>query len=194
MPHARLSTATSTLVIAEPSWTPWEKDDEPLTTHGVREQDTMSTLNPYLAFRDTAKEALEFYQGVFGGDLTLSTFGEFHATEDPAEVDKIMHGRLTTASGFTLMAADVPNVMSYNPGDNISISISADSDEEAELRRYWDALAADGQVGEQFDLAPWGDYFGQLQDKHGIYWMFNVAGPGDAGQYEGAQATESAQA
>lgn len=159
----------------------------------------MSTLNPYLGFRDNAKEALEFYQGVFGGDLTLSTFGEFHATEDPAEVNKIMHGRLTTTSGFTIMGADTPNAMPFNPGDNLSVSISAEADEEAELRRYWDALAADGKVAEQFELAPWGDYFGMLQDKFGINWLLNVAGPtdtgsGDAGVRQGAQATESARA
>jgi PhnB protein len=154
----------------------------------------MSTLNPYLGFRDTAKEALEFYQGVFGGDLTLSTFGEFHASDDPAEQDKIMHGRLTTKSGFTLMGADTPNVMPWNPGDNISISISAQSDEETELRGYWDALAEDGTVAEQFALAPWGDYFGMLQDKYGINWLFNVAGPAGAQNEFQNQAAETAQA
>lgn len=42
------------------------------------------TLNPYLSFRDTAREAMEFYQSVLGGELTLSTFGESHASEDPS--------------------------------------------------------------------------------------------------------------
>jgi PhnB protein len=139
----------------------------------------MSTLNPYLSFRDTAKEAMEFYQGVFGGDLTLSTFGENYASEDPAEQDKIMHGRLDTPSGFVLMGADTPNSMDYTPGDNISISLSADADGEAELRGYWDALADGGTVTQPFVLAPWGDYFGMLQDRHGINWLVNVAGPGD---------------
>jgi len=45
-------------------------------------------LNPYISFRDNAKQAMEFYKTVFGGDLTLSTFGEFHASEDPAEQDR----------------------------------------------------------------------------------------------------------
>ena len=46
-------------------------------------------LNPYLGFRDNARAAMDFYQSVFGGELTRSTFGEFHASEDPAEQDKV---------------------------------------------------------------------------------------------------------
>jgi len=52
-------------------------------------------LNPYLAFRDTAREAMEFYRTVFGGELTVSTFADFHASDDPAEQDKVMHSMLT---------------------------------------------------------------------------------------------------
>jgi len=55
-----------------------------------------TNLNPYLSFRDTAKQAMEFYQSVFGGELTLSTFADFQASEDPAEQSKIMHGMLVT--------------------------------------------------------------------------------------------------
>ena len=68
-------------------------------------------LNPYLSFRDNAREAMEFYQSVFGGELSLSTFGEFHASDDPAEVDKIMHGQLETPGGLVLMGADTPASM-----------------------------------------------------------------------------------
>ena len=95
-------------------------------------------LNPYLGFRDTAREAMEFYQSVFGGELMLSTFAEMHASEDPAEQDKIMHGMLTSPSGLVLMGADTPNSMDYTPGDNFSVSLSGD--DEAELRGYWDEL------------------------------------------------------
>ena len=52
-------------------------------------------LNPYLGFRDSAREAMTFYQSVFGGELTISTFAEFQASEDPAEQDKVMHAELT---------------------------------------------------------------------------------------------------
>lgn len=134
----------------------------------------MSTkLNPYLGFRDTAKQAMEFYQSVFGGELTLSTFGDFQASEDPAEQAKIMHGMLVTESGLTLMGADTPNSMSYTPGDNYSVSLSGE--DEAELRRFWDGLSAEGTIAMPLERAPWGDIFGMCADKFGVNWLVNIA-------------------
>ena len=133
----------------------------------------MSTkLNPYLGFHDNAKAAMEFYQSVFGGELTLSTFGEFHASEDPAEQDKIMHGMLVTDNGLTLMGADTPNSMKYTPGDNYSVSLSGE--DESELRRYWEGISAGGTVTVPLEKAPWGDLFGMCADKFGVNWLVNV--------------------
>jgi PhnB protein len=134
----------------------------------------MTTLNPYLSFRDNAKEAMTYYQSVFGGELNMSTFGEFQASEDAAEQDKIMHAMLTTDSGFTLMAADTPSSMPYNPGDNYSVSLSGDSDEE--LRGYWDKLSEGATVTVPLEKAPWGDSFGMCTDKFGVSWLVNIAG------------------
>jgi PhnB protein len=134
----------------------------------------MSTkLNPYLGFRDTAKEAMEFYQSVFGGELTLSTFGDFQASQDPAEQGKIMHGMLVTESGLTLMGADTPNTVGYMPGDNYSVSLSGE--DEAELRRFWEGLSAEGTVTMPLERAPWGDIFGMCADKFGVSWLVNIA-------------------
>ena len=132
-------------------------------------------LNPYLNFRDTAREAMDFYQSVFGGELNTSTFGEFGASDDPAEKDKIMHAQLETASGFTLMAADTPNSMEHRPG-GYAISLSGAAADEDELRGYWDKLTADGSVTMPLEKAPWGDAFGMCTDKYGVGWMVNIAG------------------
>ncbi len=132
-------------------------------------------LNPYLGFRDNAKEAMEFYQSVFGGELTLSTFGEFQASEDPAEQDKIMHAMLVTEDGLTLMAADTPNSMKYTPSDSYSVSLSGE--DEAQLRRFWEALSAGGTVAMPLEAAPWGDMFGMCADRFGVSWLVNIAGP-----------------
>ncbi len=135
----------------------------------------MSTrLNPYLGFRDSAREALEFYKSVFGGELTLSTYAEFQASEDSAEQDKIMHGQLTSDNGLVLMGADIPNSMELSPGSNYSISLSGD--DEAELRRYWNKLSEGGTVREPLEQAPWGDSFGMCIDRFGVSWMVNIAG------------------
>ena len=132
-------------------------------------------LNPYISFRDTAKQAMEFYKTVFGGELNLSSFADFQASDDPAEKDKIMHGQLTTPNGLVLMGADTPNRMDYNAGDNFSISLSGD--DEAELRGYWDKLAVDGTITQPLEKAPWGDSFGMLRDRFGVSWLVNIAGP-----------------
>ena len=66
-----------------------------------------SRLNPYVTFDGNAREAMEFYRNVFGGELTLNTFGEY-GTDDPTLADKTMHAQLETEAGFTLMASDTP--------------------------------------------------------------------------------------
>ncbi len=130
-------------------------------------------LNPYLGFRDNARQAMEFYHSVFGGELHVSTFAELHASEDPAEQDKIMHAMLE-AEGVVLMAADTPNSMEYTPAAGFSVSLSGD--EEAVLRGYWEKLADGGTVAVPLERAPWGDTFGMLVDRFGISWMVNIAG------------------
>ena len=131
-------------------------------------------LNPYLSFRDNAREAMDFYESVFGGELTRSTFGEFGASEDPAEQDKVMHSMLATNNGLTLMGADTPNSMDFSPDSNGTISLSGE--DEAELRGYWDKLADGGAVTVPLEKAPWGDTFGMCTDKFGVSWMVNIAG------------------
>jgi PhnB protein len=129
-------------------------------------------LNPYLGFRDTAREAMEFYHSVFGGELTLTTFAEFDASPDPSEQDKIMHGMLETQDGLVLMGADTPNSMEYTPGGGFSVSLSGDDD--AALRSYWDALSGSGTVSVPLEKAPWGDTFGMCVDRFGVSWLVNI--------------------
>ncbi|MEI2279413.1 VOC family protein [Paenarthrobacter ilicis] len=133
-------------------------------------------LNPYISFRDNARDAITFYESVFGGELTISTFADYQASENPAEANKVMHAMLTTASGLTLMAADTPEGMEYNPGDNVSVSLSGEATDDAELRGYWDKLVDGGSVTVPLETAPWGDAFGMCVDKFGIAWLVNIAG------------------
>ncbi len=131
-------------------------------------------LNPYLSFRNNAREAMGFYQTVFGGKLVMNTFKEFHASQDPSEDDKIMHAELETGNGITFMAADTPNGMEYRPGNNFSVSLSGDN--EAELKTYFQKLSAGGTVAMPLENAPWGDMFGMCTDRFGVNWMVNIAG------------------
>ena len=133
-----------------------------------------SRLNPYIAFPGTAREAMEFYQTVFGGTLTLSTFGEFGAP-DAALADKIMHGQLDTEAGYTIMASDTAPGMEHTPGSTITISLSGDDGDA--LRGYWEKLAGDGTVTMPLEKQMWGDEFGMCVDRFGIGWMVNISQP-----------------
>lgn len=130
-------------------------------------------LNPYLGFRDTARQAMEYYKSVFGGELDISTFAEFNASEDPSEQDKIMHAMLKAPGGMVLMGADTPNSMDYTPGNNYSVSLSGT--DEAELRGYWDGLSDGGAVDVPLEKAPWGDSFGMCTDRFGVHWLVNIS-------------------
>ena len=131
-------------------------------------------LNPYVSFTDNARQALEFYQGVFGGTLTLNTFGEFGQPDSP-DAKKIMHGMLETDGGLTLMGADTPSGMTHTPGGSITISLSGD--DEPELRGYWDKLSEGGTVSVPLEKQMWGDEFGMCTDRFGISWMVNITQP-----------------
>ncbi|MFF1633055.1 VOC family protein [Leifsonia sp. NPDC058248] len=134
----------------------------------------VSRLNPYLNFRGSAREAMAFYQSVFGGSLESNTFAEFNVSDDPSESDQIMHSQLTTPSGFVIMAADVPKKMDLKEGSQLSISLSGD--DEAELTGYWQKLIDGGTVVEPLAKAPWGDSFGMTVDRFGIAWLVNISG------------------
>jgi len=134
-----------------------------------------SRLNPYISFSDNARQAMEFYQDVFGGSLDLSTFGEYGAAQGEPHADKIMHGILETDRGFALMGADTPPGMTHTPGDNISVSLSGDDADE--LRGYWGKLTEGGTVSVPLEKQMWGDEFGMCVDQFGIQWMVNIAAP-----------------
>lgn len=128
-------------------------------------------LNPYISFAGNARQAMEFYEQVFGGTLALSTFGEFGAEENP---DGIMHGMLETTSGYTIMGADSPPGMPHESGNNMSVSLSGDDDKE--LRGYWEQLSDGGTVAMALEKQAWGDEFGMCVDRFGVTWLVNIAG------------------
>jgi PhnB protein len=137
-----------------------------------------SRLNPYISFTGDARQAMEHYQSIFGGDLRLSTFGEY-GDKDAPEADRIMHGQLETDSGYTIMGADTPPGMEHIPGNNITVSLSGDDGDE--LRGYWEKLSAGGTVSTPLEKQMWGDEFGACTDQFGISWLVNISPPTVAG-------------
>ena len=131
------------------------------------------TINAYFSFRKNARQAMEFYQSVFGGELTVGTFKEFGAAQNPDEEALVMHSQLTAPNLITLMASDVPDRENVVFGDNVSLSLSGDDGDT--LRRWFDQLAVGGHVEQPLIEASWGDTFGMCVDQFGIRWLFNIS-------------------
>jgi len=131
-------------------------------------------LNAYLNFRGRAREAMEFYRSVLGGELQLSTFKEFQASQDPAEDDLVMHSQLEKDGRILLMGADVPARMEHREPAGFSMSLSGD--DEPTLRGYYEKLSEGGTIQEPLAQAPWGDTFGMFVDRFGVSWLVNIAG------------------
>ncbi len=133
---------------------------------------TAVQMNPYLQFQDRAREAMDFYRSVFGGELSMDTFASMGMSGHPSNDDRIMHAQLVTDHGLVLMGSDVPDGVPFQPGSAIAIALSGD--EEPLLRGYYDALADGGTVIEPLAKAPWGDHFGACTDRFGTGWMVNI--------------------
>ena len=140
-----------------------------------------SRLNPYVNVLDgKAREALEFYQSVLGGELNVMTFGDMGTEGDLAT--QVMHGQLETPAGYTLMVADAPpEMVQVTMGNNISDQpVRGD---RGRRRAPWllRRPRRGRHVPQPLEPAPWGDEFGMLVDKFGITWLVNIAGEGNQG-------------
>lgn len=134
----------------------------------------MVRLNPYINFKGTAREAMEFYKTVFGGKLDMTTFKDGGVPGEAAEGDNIMHAQLEADNGIVFMASDTPDHMEYQHGTNVSMSLSGDDEEM--LKGYWEKLSEGATIEQALMQAPWGDTFGMLTDKFGIHWLVNITG------------------
>ncbi len=131
----------------------------------------MTTMNPYLNFAGNAREALDFYKSIFGGEVSgLQTYGEGGMAHDDTMKNRVMHSEFK-AEGVFFMASDAPDDTQPHSDNNISLSLNFT--DLAEIDRVFAALAQGGQVTMPLDTAPWGARFGMLTDKYGIQWLLN---------------------
>ncbi|MFK0239232.1 VOC family protein [Microbacterium sp. NPDC090281] len=147
------------------------------------------TTTTHLNFRGTARQALEFYQSVFGGEITAATYGQFGMPEGVPGFDKIVFGQLESDGGIRLMAYDIPGHDDADPatiagsthrenGATITDrtffqSLRADSLDE--IRRYWDGLTEGATIVEPLAASEWSAGFGMLTDRFGVTWVLDVA-------------------
>ena len=131
----------------------------------------------HINLRGTAREALAFYQSVFGGDLVAISYRDAHSVTDEAEADQVMWGQVQSASGFHVMAYDVPTARPYDAGvAPYFVSVrGADADE---VTGHWEALTAEGSgTTIVVPLAPagWAPLYGMATDRFGVTWVLDVA-------------------
>jgi PhnB protein len=135
-----------------------------------------SQVNPCITFNGNARQAMEFYRQVFGGELELGTIADFGSPDAP-NADKVMHSRLDTPAGYTLMAWDFPDDRPghppYRPGNNVALFLGGDDD--SDLRDYFQKLSEGGTVTLPLERQVWGDEAGSVVDRFGITWMFNIS-------------------
>ena len=138
----------------------------------------MASVNVYLTFEGNCKEAFDFYKSVFGGEFgyigRYSDMPPQEGKELPEEdKDKIMHVSLPISKETMLMGSDSGGEWAGKTivGNNFSISVNADSREQAE--KIFNGLAKGGKVTMPMADMFWGDYFGMCTDKFDINWMMS---------------------
>lgn len=141
----------------------------------------------HLNFRGDARQALEFYQSVFGGNTVLNTYADFGMPAELPGADKIVFGLVTAENGFRVMGYDIPGESegtiagggSTRRENNTTITdqaffVAIESDVLEELQGYWDALAVDAIIIEPLAASAWSAGFGMLTDQFGVTWSVSV--------------------
>jgi PhnB protein len=126
-------------------------------------------LDPYIFFNGNCREAMEFYKGIFGGELTTSSYDDLPGDPPEGLAGKLMHSRLE--GPVRILASDTTKADVHGHG---KIHLSLSGADEAKLRPIFDQLSAGGKVNSPLKKESWGDLYGSLVDKFGVNWMVNI--------------------
>ena len=162
----------------------------------------MITTTTHLNFPGTARAALDFYQSVYGGDVVVSTYGEFGMPQDAPDAGRVVFGQLVADSGFRVMAYDIPGsgeavlassaidggVATTTPAsvthraNGVTITtqpffLAVRADTLDELTGYWQGLADGATIVEPLAASAWTPGFGMLTDRFGVTWVLDAATP-----------------
>ncbi|MFE2147454.1 VOC family protein, partial [Streptomyces sp. NPDC059456] len=130
------------------------------------------TTTTHLNFRGAAREALDFYQSVFGGRTTAVTYGQAGNVQDENEADWVMWGEVAGDNGFHVMAYDVPTQLPWNQGQN-PFFVSVRGEDAEEISALWQKLSQGSTVTRPLEAAPWAPLYGMLTDRFGITWVLD---------------------
>jgi PhnB protein len=142
----------------------------------------------HLNFKGDARAALDFYQSVFGGEVTISTYGDFGMPKDIPGADNVVFGQVVTEDGFRVFAYDIPGQSggsaagagSTHRENGTTITdqpffVSVRGGTLAEVEGYWNKLSVGASVVEPLAASAWSPGFGMLTDSFGVTWILDVA-------------------
>ncbi|WP_033288557.1 VOC family protein [Amycolatopsis jejuensis] len=140
----------------------------------------------HLNFHGEAREALEFYRSVFGGEVRVATYGDLGMPADAPGAGNVVFGQVVGENGFRVMAYDVPGEAVASPAgrttrkngmtvttEKFFLSVQGESVEE--VGEFWKKLSDGGTVIEEYGPAQWAPAFGMLTDRFGVTWVLDVA-------------------
>ncbi|MEU7983446.1 VOC family protein [Streptosporangium canum] len=134
------------------------------------------TTTTHLNFRGDARQALDFYQSVFGGHTVAVTYKDAGTTQHENEADWVMWGEVAGDNGFHVMAYDVPSHLPWNQGEN-PFFVSVRGDDADEISALWQTLSEGSTVVRPLEAAQWAPLYGMLTDRFGVTWVLDVTAP-----------------
>jgi PhnB protein len=138
------------------------------------------TAVTHINLRGTARQALAFYQSVFGGQSAIVTYKDAGNVQDPSDADHVMWGQVDAPNGFRVMAYDVPAATPWAPGEN-AYFVSVRGDAAEEVAFLWKKLADGATILSPLEKAQWSPLYGMLKDRFGVIWVLDVAVAYNAG-------------
>ncbi len=142
----------------------------------------MKQVEPYLFFEGRCEEALAFYEKALGAKVQMKMRysespegnGACPQGMPPGSESKIMHA-LFTIGEANVMASDG---MNSGKAEFKGVSLSLAMDDEASVKKSFDALGEGGKVMLPLSKTFFSPSFGMVSDKFGVNWMLMVYQPG----------------
>jgi PhnB protein len=132
------------------------------------------TAVTHINLRGTARQALEFYQSVFGGQIAMITYQDAGNVQHPSDANHVMWGQVDAPNGFRVMSYDVPVGTPWNLGEN-AYFVSLRGDAAEEIAALWKKLSAGATILRPLEKAQWSPLYGMLKDRFGVVWVLDVA-------------------
>ena len=133
-------------------------------------------VTPHINFSGQAREALTFYQSVFGGQMALATYADIHQVDDPAQAQSIAWGQVEAPDGFRIMAYDVQTAKPFDHGQN-AFYIALHGTDSAEIQARWNRLADGARILTPLGPAAFAPLYGMLTDRFGVTWIIDSGTP-----------------